>query len=76
MSRLLRFILTGQRETELSTLDIYRRIVNAHEDGYTRAHRLTQSGQPRKAQQWVTRARRYHATIRLVTHDERFRRTC
>lgn len=68
--RFLRFLLTGQRETELSTLDIYRRILS-HEDGYTRRHRLTQQGVPRKARQWPVRARRYHATIHLVRNDER-----
>lgn len=70
---LLNFLLTGKREShDLSDLDIYRRIL-ATDDGYTRAHRLTQAGHPKKARQWPTRARRYHATISLVSHDERFR---
>lgn len=70
---ILNFLLTGKREDhDLSNLDIYRKIL-AREDGYTRAHRLTQAGHPRKAQQWPARSRRYHATIHLVSHDERFK---
>lgn len=69
---LFRFLLTGQRDDvqSVSDLDIYKRILS-HEDGYTRSHRLTQQGVPRKARQWPVRARRYHATIHLVRNDER-----
>lgn len=72
---LLRFLLTGQRDdvSSLSDLDIYKRILS-HEDGYQRRHRQTQPGHPKKAQQWPARSRRYHATIKLVEHAERFGR--
>lgn len=71
---LLNFLLTGRRENvhDLSDLDIYRRIL-ARDDGYTRSHKLTQAGQPKKARQWPARSRRYHATISLVRFDERHR---
>lgn len=73
--KVFRYLLTGQRDDvqAVSDLDIYKRILS-HEDGYQRRHRQTQPGHPIKARQWPTRSRRYHATIHLVRHDERFSR--
>lgn len=69
---LWRYLTRGPQGVVLTPLDVYRKILT-HEDGLPRGHRLTQPGQPRKARQWPTRARRYHATVNLVEFDSRFR---
>lgn len=59
----------------LSVLQVYQRILAAPDDGYRRAHRLTQPGRKHQAQTWLQTARRFTATRSLVEHDERWKRT-